>query len=30
VVAAPSADKLDAIAVCLLDVNAVAQAARLA
>jgi hypothetical protein len=29
VVAAPSADKLDAIAVCLLDVNAEAQAARL-
>jgi hypothetical protein len=30
VIAAPSANKLDAIAVCLLDVNAEAQAARLA
>jgi ABC-type transport system involved in cytochrome bd biosynthesis fused ATPase/permease subunit len=30
VIAAPSADKLHAIAVCLLDVNAEAQAARLA
>ncbi|MGZ4232074.1 MAG: hypothetical protein ACXVVQ_11680 [Solirubrobacteraceae bacterium] len=30
VVAAPSADRLDAIAVCLLDVDAEAQAARLA
>jgi hypothetical protein len=30
VVAAPSADQLDAIAVCLLDVNAEAQTARLA
>jgi hypothetical protein len=30
VVAAPSADKLDAIAVCLLDVSAETQAARLA
>lgn len=30
VIAAPSADKLDAIAVCLLDVNAETQAARLA
>jgi energy-coupling factor transporter ATP-binding protein EcfA2 len=29
VIAAPSADKLDAIAVCLLDVNPEAQAARL-
>ena len=29
VIAAPSADKLDAIAVCLLDVTAEAQAARL-
>lgn len=29
VVAAPSADKLDAIAVCLLDVNAETQTARL-
>ncbi len=30
VIAAPSADRLDAVAVCLLDVNAEAQAARLA
>jgi hypothetical protein len=30
VIAAPSAARLDAIAVCLLDVNAEAQAARLA
>lgn len=30
VIAAPSAGKLDAIAVCLLDVNAAAQATRLA
>ena len=30
VIAAPSADKLDAIAACLLDVNARAQATRLA
>lgn len=30
VVAAPSADELDAIAICLLDVDAEAQAARLA
>jgi hypothetical protein len=30
VIAAPSADKLDGIAVCLLDVSAEAQAARLA
>jgi hypothetical protein len=29
-IAAPSADKLDAIAICLLDVNAEAQATRLA